>query len=66
MTNFFGLGRVGQRIMGHDVPGVRLTAVGALWLLVYLGLPALVLGSLLDALTQLALGWCVGWWCIVS
>lgn len=68
MTNLFGLGqrRAGLRIMGHDVPGVRLTAAGALWLLVYLGLPVLVLGNLLDALTQLTLGWCVGLWCIVS
>jgi hypothetical protein len=53
-------------IMGHDVAGARLTAAGVLWLGVYLGLPVLVLGNLIDALLQWSLGWCVGLWCIVS
>ena len=68
MTNRLGLGRqrAGVPIMGHDVAGARLTAAGVFWLLVYLGLPVLVLGNLLDALAQLSLGWCVGLWCIVS
>ena len=53
-------------VMGHDVAGARLTPAGVLWLGVYLGLPVLVLGNLLDALLQWRLGWCVGLWCIVS
>ena len=53
-------------VMGHDIAGARLTLSGAFWLLVYLGLPVLVLGNLLDLLVQWSLGWCVGLWCIAS
>lgn len=53
-------------IMGHDIAGARLTVAGACWLLVYLGLPVLVIGNLLDLLVQWSLGWCVGLWCIAS
>lgn len=56
----------GGPVMGHDVAGARLTPAGVFWLLVYLGLPVLVLGNLLDLLVQWSLGWCVGLWCIVS
>ncbi len=52
--------------MGHDVAGAKLTLAGCFWLAVYLGLPVLVLGNLLDLLVQWRLGWCVGLWCIVS
>jgi len=52
--------------MGHDVGSARLTTAGIFWLLVYLGLPVLILGNLLDLLVQWSLGWCVGLWCIVS
>ena len=58
--------RAGQPVMGHDIGNARLTAAGVFWLLVYLGLPVLVLGNLLDLLVQWGLGWCVGLWCIVS
>jgi len=51
-------------VMGHDVAGPRLTLAGVFWLGVYLGLPVLVLGNLLDLLVQWSLGWCVGVWCI--
>ena len=53
-------------VMGHDIPGARLTAPGVLWLGVYLGLPVLVRGNLSDLLVQWSLGWCVGLWCIAS
>ena len=56
----------GTAVMGHDIAGARLTPVGMLWLAVYLGLPVLALGNLIDALLQWSLGWCVGLWCIVS
>ncbi len=52
--------------MGHDIAGARLTATGVFWLAVYLGLPVLVLGNLMDLLVQWGLGWCVGLWCVVS
>lgn len=53
-------------VMGHDIAGARLTATGVFWLAVYLGLPVLVLGNLMDLLVQWGLGWCVGLWCVVS
>lgn len=56
----------GGPILGHDVAGARLTWVGVFWLLVYLGLPVVLLGNLLDLLVQWSLGWCVGLWCIVT
>lgn len=55
-----------REVLGHDVAGPRLTVAGVFWLLVYLGLPVLVLGNLLDLLVQWGLGWCVGVWCIAS
>jgi len=51
-------------INGHDIPKSRLTASGWAWLALYLGLPVLVLGNLLDFFFQWALGWCIGVWCI--
>lgn len=59
-------GKESRLVMGHDIVGARLTATGVFWLAVYLGLPVLVLGNLLDLLVQWSLGWCVGLWCIVS
>jgi hypothetical protein len=52
-------------ILGHDLPKPRLTLAGALWCMVYLGVPVLLLGSLLDALAQWLFGWCLGWWCVI-
>jgi hypothetical protein len=54
-----------RRILGHDLPKARLTASGWAWGALYLGLPVLVLGNLLDFVFQLTLGWCIGIWCIV-
>ena len=50
---------------GHDVPKDHLTPIGYLWLGVYLGLPVVILGNLLDLLMQKWLGWCIGFWCIL-
>ena len=52
-------------ILGHDLPKPRLTLAGALWCMLYLAVPVLALGSLLDALAQWWLGWCLGLWCLV-
>ncbi len=49
----------------HSGPA-RLTGWGWFWILVYLGLPAMVLGLLMDFLAQTLTGWCVGIWCIFS
>ncbi|WP_225223931.1 hypothetical protein [Limnohabitans radicicola] len=50
---------------GHDVPKDHLTLAGYLWLGVYLGLPVVILGNLLDLLMQKWFGWCIGFWCIL-
>ena len=50
---------------GHDVPKDHLTLAGYLWLGVYLGLPVIVVGNLLDLLMQKWFGWCIGFWCIL-
>ena len=50
---------------GHDVPKDHLTRAGYLWIGVYLGLPVVVLGNLLDLLMQIWFGWCIGFWCIL-
>jgi hypothetical protein len=47
------------------VPKEHLTLAGYLWLGVYLGLPVVILGNLLDFLIQKWLGWCIGFWCIL-
>lgn len=57
--------RARQIILGQDIPKARLTAAGWAWGLVYLGLPVMLLGNLLDFLFQWTLGWCIGFWCIV-
>ena len=49
--------------MGHRIPEPRLTWMAVLWALVYLGLPLLAVGMLVDALIQLATGVCTGLWC---
>lgn len=52
-------------ILGHDLPQARLTPSGWAWIALYLGLPILVLGNLVDLMFQWALGWCIGVWCMV-
>lgn len=50
----------------RDVPGARLTPVGVLLCLLYLGVPVAVLGNLIDLLFQWLFGWCIGLWCLVN
>ena len=54
-----------QPILGYDIPKARLTRMGYFWSAVYLGGPVALLGNLLDLTTQLWLGWCVGFWCML-
>lgn len=53
-----------SRNLPVDIPGARITLAGVLLCVVYLGLPVLVLGNLLDLFVQRVLGWCVGLWCV--
>lgn len=52
-----------QSVMGHRLPEARLTPWAAFWAVVYLGLPVLALGLLMDVLVQWFTGRCVGLWC---
>ncbi len=54
-----------QVILGHDIPKARLTAAGWAWGALYLGLPIVLLGNVMDFVFQQMFGWCIGVWCIV-
>lgn len=53
-----------QAILGHDIDKPRITGAGWLLICLYLGVPAMMLGALIDLLIQLATGRCVGVWCL--
>lgn len=55
-----------RAILGHDMPKARLTAAGWAWGALYLGLPIVLLGNVMDFVFQWMFGWCIGVWCIVS
>lgn len=50
-------------VMGWRLPGERLTPAGWAVLVAVFLLPVLGIGLVLDALVQLAFGWCLGVWC---
>lgn len=52
-----------ETVMGHRIAEPRYTWQALLWLCLYLLLPLLVLGSLIDVLIQLTTGVCTGLWC---
>jgi hypothetical protein len=52
-----------QTVMGHRLPEPRLTWQAGMWLVVCLGLPLLLLGTLIDLAIQLTTGICTGLWC---
>lgn len=53
-----------QPILGYDIDKPRITAAGWLLILVYLGVPAMLIGGLIDFMIQLATGRCLGVWCL--
>jgi hypothetical protein len=53
-----------ELILGHDIPSPRLTSMGWLLILLYLGVPAMVIGGALDFILQAISGQCVGVWCL--
>ena len=63
MLNFLRERRKKQTVMGHRLEEPRLTLQVVLWALVYLGLPLLALGTLMDLLIQAITGHCTGFWC---
>ncbi len=53
-----------ETISGHRIPEPRITLM-AVWLIfVWVGVPILVLGGLLDLAMQLVFGICTGLWCL--
>ncbi len=55
-----------QTIAGHRLPEPRITPM-AIWLVfLWVGVPILVIGGLLDLFAQFAFGICTGLWCFVS
>ena len=51
-------------VLGYDIDKPRITAAGWLLILIYLGVPAMVLGGAMDFLVQWITGDCLGVWCM--
>jgi hypothetical protein len=55
-----------QTVAGHRLPEPRITLM-AVWLaFLWVGLPVLVIGGLLDVIAQTVFGVCTGLWCSVA
>ncbi len=55
-----------QTVAGHKLPEPRITPM-AIWLaFLWVGLPVLAIGGLLDVIMQLAFGICTGLWCFAA
>ena len=55
-----------QTIAGHRLPEPRITPM-AIWLaFLWVGVPILAIGGLLDLAAQFAFGICTGLWCFVA
>ena len=60
------MGKKVQTISGHKLPEPRITLM-AVWLgFLWIGLPILVVGGLLDLAVQVIFGVCTGLWCIAA
>ncbi|MFM7761262.1 MAG: hypothetical protein ACKO6R_10435 [Burkholderiaceae bacterium] len=56
-------GRLHRRVRGLDLDKPRPTAAGWALIMLYFGLPAMLIGALIDILIQWTSGHCVGLWC---
>ena len=52
-----------QTVMGYRLDEPRPTLMLVLWALIYVGLPLIVVSSLVDLLIQQITGNCTGFWC---
>ncbi len=52
-----------ETVMGHRLEEPRLTLMVVVWVLVYVGMPLLLVSSLIDLLIQQITGNCTGFWC---
>ncbi|MFZ4471240.1 MAG: hypothetical protein ACOYOX_00640 [Limnohabitans sp.] len=55
-----------ETVMGHRLEEPHLTLWVVFWVFIYLGLPLLLVGSVIDLLIQYATGTCTGFWCWLS
>ena len=63
MLNFLRTRRKNQTVMGHRLEEPRPTLWALGWSLVYVGLPVLAVGLVLDAVIGQITGSCAGLWC---
>lgn len=55
-----------QKIAGYELPEPRITPM-AIWLgFLWVGVPVLLAGGLLDVAMQVLFGICTGLWCFVA
>ena len=54
-----------DEVMGQRITEPRPTLWAVFWVMVYLILPVLALGMLIDLLVQWVTGHCVGLWCFL-
>jgi hypothetical protein len=52
-----------ETVMGHRLEEPHLTLWVVWWVFVYLGLPLLLAGNVIDLLIQYFTGSCTGFWC---
>lgn len=52
-----------ETVMGHRLEEPHLTLWVVFWVFIYLGLPLLLVGSVIDLLIQYTTGTCTGFWC---
>jgi len=50
-------------VMGYRIQEPRPTWLAACWVVLYLALPVLLIGMLIDLLIQVITGYCSGFWC---
>ena len=55
--------RQSTTVMGYRIAEPRPTLLAVFWAMVYLCLPVLLIGMLLDLLVQWFTGYCTGLWC---
>ncbi|MBB33924.1 MAG: hypothetical protein CME88_13565 [Hirschia sp.] len=55
-----------QTISGHRLPEPRITLTAIRLAVLWIGLPILILGGVLDLAAQLIFGICTGLWCMAG
>ncbi|PUE32216.1 hypothetical protein B9Z35_01290 [Limnohabitans sp. Jir61] len=63
MLNKLRLRKQAQTVMGYRLDEPRPTLILVLWAFIYVGLPLIVVSSLVDLLIQQITGNCTGFWC---